>query len=203
MNYQIGHVYKILCIVNSDFVYIGSTFRQLNLRWQRHINHYKLYLKKGILNMSTHKYFDKYGIQNFKIVLIKSYKVSSDSNWDNKELKVFEQLWINKTKNSVNRQCAFNPLAKLDHKIIMSKYYENNKEQVNECNKKWYNNNKEKKNQKGKEWRNDNKEKINKREREKITCECGSIISKKSIPRHKKSKKHAKLMQNNNTLKIL
>ena len=35
MDYQIGHVYKILCTVNSDFIYIGSTFKKINERWKR------------------------------------------------------------------------------------------------------------------------------------------------------------------------
>ena len=188
MNYQIGHVYKILCTVNSEFVYIGSTFLKLNARWDNHKYKYNKYLKGGINNMSTYKYYDKYGIQFFRIVLIKSYKVCRESQTDYRHLRAFEQLWINKTKRSINYNNAFNPLAKLDKNIYQNKYYENNKEEISE---------------KMKEWRKKNKEKINKREREKITCECGTIITRSNLSTHKKTKKHIKLMQRYNKLKML
>ena len=40
------------------------------------------------------------------------------------------------------------------------------------------------------EWRNDNRDKIHQQANEKITCECGSIISKSNLSNHKRSKKH-------------
>ena len=203
MDYQIGNIYKIICTVNSDFIYIGSTFKKLNLRWSEHKSKYKKYLQNGINEMSTHKYFDKYGIQSFRIVLIKSYKVCSESNRDNTHLKVYEQLWINKTKNAVNLQSAFNPLRKLDKKIYADKYYQNNKEYVNECHKKWHQNNKEERNQKKKKYYQNNKEQINKKRKEKITCECGINITRSNLAIHKKSKKHIKLMERYNKLKML
>ena len=225
MNYQIGHVYKIICSVNSEFIYIGSTFRQLTVRWNAHKSKYNKYLKGGNNKMSTFKYYDKYGIENFKIILIKSYKVCTESNRDNIHLRAYEQLWINKTKNSVNLISAFNPLRKLDKNIYrqnnkekVKEWRNNNKEKIKEQQKEYYQNNKEKHNKKmkeyhqknkekvkeyHKEWYNNNKEELIEKRKQKITCECGSIIRKPDLPRHKKSKKHAKLMQNNNTLKIL
>jgi len=38
------------------------------------------------------------------------------------------------------------------------------------------------------------KEEIREKAREKITCECGRIIQKAEIARHKKTKKHQKLL---------
>jgi hypothetical protein len=192
--------------------------------------------------MSTYKYYDKYGIENFKIILIKSYKVVRTSQRDNAHLRVYEQLWLNKTKKAVNKHKAFNPLAKLDKYI----YNENNKEKINEKNKEYRENNKEKINEKNKEYRENNKEKLNEYNKEyrennneyhkeyrennkeklkeyrennkekrnekskeyylnnkekinkKITCECGSIITKNNLSTHIKSKKHLKLMEKNN-----
>ena len=46
-----------------------------------------------------------------------------------------------------------------------------------------------------KERYNMNKDKYYAKEREKITCECGCIISKSIKPRHLKTKKHARLME--------
>ena len=203
MEYSSGHIYKIICSLDSNFVYIGSTFTTLRQRWSNHKKDYKQYLKDGSNNMSTHKYYTKYGIENFKIILIKSYKVIRESQRDNTHLKVYEQLWLNKTKKSVNIPKAFNPLAKLDKLIRDKEYYENNKEKISEKGKEYYLNNKEKKKEyhennkekrkeKRKEHYNHNKEKIN----EKITCQCGTIIIKRCLSTHIKTKKHLKLIQN-------
>lgn len=206
MNYSIGHIYKIICCLDSDFVYIGSTFNELKQRFQGHKNQYKLWLKDKKNNLSTYPYFDKYGIDNFKIILIKSYKVCRELQRDNTHLKVYEQIWINKSKRAVNIHKAFNPLLKLDKKEYDKKnyenikekkkeYYENNKETKNkyqkEYNKEYCENNKEK----IKEYYQNNKEKIKENNKEKITCECGSIICKGVLSKHKKSKKHFNLMK--------
>jgi len=233
MEYSSGHIYKIICSLDSNFVYIGSTFTTLRQRWRGHKKHYKQYLKKGSNNMSTHKYYKKYGIENFKIILIKSYKVIRESQRDNTHLKVYEQLWLNKTKKAVNIHKAFNPLYNKKiynkeynelNKENNKKYRENNKEKLNEYNKKYRENNneyhkeyrennKEKLNEYHKEYRENNKEKLNEyhkeyrennkekmkeyyeKRKEKITCECGSIITKKNLSTHIKSKKHLKLME--------
>ena len=190
MEYSTGYIYKIICSLDSNFVYIGSTFTTLRQRWKSHRDCYNKYLKGVGPNMSTHKYYKKYGIENFKIILIKSYKVIRESQRDNTHLKVYEQLWLNKTKKSVNLYKAFNPLfnAKIYMKKYNEKYYNNNKEKK----KEYYEKNKEKK----KEYYNNNKEQINKDRQEKITCECGSIIRKGYISQHRKTKKHLKLMKN-------
>jgi hypothetical protein len=39
------------------------------------------------------------------------------------------------------------------------------------------------------------KEEIAKRQNEKITCECGSIVSKVNLPAHERSKKHLEMME--------
>ena len=40
------------------------------------------------------------------------------------------------------------------------------------------------------EYYQNNKERINARRREKMTCVCGSVVSKDAIYRHKKSQQH-------------
>ena len=45
-----------------------------------------------------------------------------------------------------------------------------------------------------KEWTETTKEKLKLNRSEKITCECGSIIGKYDLSRHKKSKKHLKYL---------
>jgi hypothetical protein len=47
-----------------------------------------------------------------------------------------------------------------------------------------------------KEYYNKNYEKIKQHNNEKITCECGLIVNKSSLTRHKKSKKHTEQLKN-------
>jgi len=72
------------------------------------------------------------------------------------------------------------------------KYYEENKEKESIRKKKYYDENKEKESIRKKKYYEDNKEKIN----EKITCECGSIVKKRCIARHRKSLKHILFLDN-------
>jgi len=142
-----GHIYMIWTALDNSFCYIGSTFNRLHKRFEGHKNDYNY--NKGCI--AIHKYFDKYGIDNFKIDLIKSYNVIRTHRKDHKHLHAYETLWINKTKNCVNKQVPFNPL-----------YY--NREVVKQYQKKYYENNKDK----IKEYYEDNKDKITEYKKTKI-----------------------------------
>jgi len=171
MNYSTGHIYKIICKVDDTICYIGSTFDSLRNRWQQHRKHYKD--KNGAY--SIHEYFDKYGIENFKMILIKDYLVCRETQRDNKHLYAYETLWINKTKSSINKILPFQPLKKEKQKEYSKEYYNKNKEKIKEYreenkdkinenkkeyNKEYYNKNKDKILEQQKEYYNENKDKI-------------------------------------------
>jgi hypothetical protein len=107
-----GHIYKIICTLDEKFCYIGSTFNRLSKRFEKHRTNY-YYWKKGDekVKCSCFPYFDKYGVENFKIILIKTYEVCRSHVKDRKHLEAYETLWTNKTK-CVNTRPAFNPLRK-------------------------------------------------------------------------------------------
>ena len=44
-------------------------------------------------------------------------------------------------------------------------------------------------------YREDNKEQISKQKKERVSCECGSIVNRDELSRHRKSKKHIKLLE--------
>ena len=90
-------------------------------------------------------------------------------------------------------------------KEIEKKYYEDNKDKVIEYKKQYYQINKERYQELSKQYRNDhkdeialmnktyrlkNKENILEKQREKCTCECGSIFTKYQKKQHEASKKH-------------
>lgn len=121
--YKTGIIYKIVCDLDESFCYIGSTTNSLSDRFSTH----KCDYKKKRYNLATHNFYDKYGIENFRIIEIKKYLVC-----DEKHLKAYELLHMLNNKNCVNKYKPFKPLIKLDEKIEKKKYYEKNKEKIRE-----------------------------------------------------------------------
>lgn len=185
-----GHIYKIICKLDSSFCYIGSTFNRLNKRFEGHRKDYKN--KYGTI--SIHKYFDKYGIDNFKIILIKKYKVIRLHNKDHKHLSAYETLWINKSKGCCNTVLPFNPLKKEKHKQSNKKYYDNNKEKCLEKHKVYYDNNKEKISERKKKYNN-----------QRWFCDiCNREYKLRSKNSHTKSNNHlSNIKKNDLNLKIM
>jgi len=97
---KIGRIYKIIH-TQSNICYVGSTFNTLRDRWRGHKNDYKC-----DKNVSIYPYFKEFGIENFKIILIKEYEVV-----DRLHLESKEQIWINKL-NCCNKGNPLNLLKK-------------------------------------------------------------------------------------------
>ena len=151
MEYATGKIYIIICNLNPKIFYIGSTFNILKQRFSTHKCHYK----EG-KNCSIYPYFEKYGVENFTMKLLKEYKVIRENAKDNKHLCVYETLWINKIKGNVNKVLPFNPLKKLSLKI----YRENNKDKIKEQKKEYKKNNQDKIKEQNKEYYKKNISKI-------------------------------------------
>ena len=182
--------------------YVGSTFNdRLDHRLNQHIFDYK----NNYGNFTVHKLFDKYGIDNFKIVLIKKYLVYAENKKDHKHLSVYETLWINRLR-PINNILPFNPLWKIVKRDYLKKYQQTDKykeirkkhretDTSKEYHKKYNEQNKVKINENKKKYREKNKDAINEKNKAKISCECGSIIRKDSLSKHIQSKKHLKNME--------
>jgi len=110
---------------------------------------------------------------------------------DNKEklaLKKKQYYEANKTKIALKRKQYYE-----DNKDQYKQYYEDNKDQINLKKKQYRVDNKEQISTYNKQYRKDNKEKIN----QKITCRCGSTITKHNKKRHERSKKHIQYIELN------
>ena len=130
-----GHIYMIWTPLDNSFCYIGSTFNRLHKRFEEHKSRYKKYLEDNKQRKCcVISYFEKFGVDNFKIDLIKSYNVIREHKMDFKHLSVYETLWINKTKNCINKNLSFNPLKNY-RKIVDTLYCECGGK-YNKCNKK-------------------------------------------------------------------
>ena len=183
-----GHIYMIWTPKDNSFCYIGSTFNRLHKRFEGHKKAYKY--KYG--SICIHKYFDTYGVDNFKIDLIKTYDVIRTNDKDRKHLEAYETLWINRTKNCINKILPFNPLKKYIDNLRNKNWNLNNKDKVKISKKKWRINNK----QYDKNYYNENKDKIQDQRKIKIECECGSKYTKSNKSQHLKSKKHINYIDN-------
>ena len=162
--YKTGRIYKINYIGNENMnlTYIGSTFNTTRDRFRGHKQDYNTWTKdEKKSKLSIYPYFEKYGIENFKIFLIKEYNVI-----DRKHLLMYEQLYINKIK-CINIQKSFNPLTNKINKYRCKEYREKNKEKRREKEKEYYNINKENICEKKKEKYKENKELIKQKYKEK------------------------------------
>jgi hypothetical protein len=204
VNYQNGMIYKIAHRY-SPYVYIGST-TNFSRRKQEH--------KSICLNEKSRNYNLKVyqtirelgGWDNFEMVLVA--KCPCD---DKKELhaKEFEYQQLFDVNMNVNDAVKDNEKRKIYMRKYMQKYYENKKEEILENKKKYYENKKEEISEKNKKYREKNnedikirkkkyyenkKEEILEKQKEKIDCECGCVVAKIKINRHRKTQTHIKLM---------
>lgn len=168
-----GIIYKIICKLNHKFCYIGSTFDTLRNRWQRHKRHYSDWVKDSDTGKcSCAPYFKKYGIENFKVIEIKSYDIHLK---DRRCLEAFETLWINNTRGCCNKILPVRYLEKEQKK----QYQQENRESIAEQRK---------------QFRQNNRESIAQKRAVKVTCDCGSFVTKDHMARHCRSAKHQKYL---------
>ena len=177
IDYSKSLIYKLCC---NDFnitdIYIGSTTNFTNRKSQHKRNcnneNSKEYNKKAYYFIRNNG-----GWNNWDMVLIEN-----NLNITTKlQLHSKEREWIEKLKPSLNK-CIPTRTQK--------EWYDDNKEVIKQRKKEYYNDNKEIINEKKKEYYNNNKDIINEKLKQKITCDCGSVVRKDVIHRHKKSKKH-------------
>ena len=174
MPYTTGTVYKIICNVDSKFVYVGSTFNELRHRFQTHKQGYRQWIAGNAHNYcSCYDHFKKYGLENFTIIRIKEYVCWCENKLDKKHLHAYEQLWINNTRNCCNTYAAFQPLRK-EH---MRQYHQ---DPVRKERRREYEKNKNP----------ELKKSYSLSRKVQVTCDrCGSTVRKADIARHRKTKK--------------
>ncbi len=176
VNYENGKIYKIepICDHDEQDIYIGSTTKKyLSDRMCEHRADYKRY--SNTKNYTSFILFDKYGVENCKIILLENYACTSKN-----ELVAKEAEYIK------NMACVNKVIPQRTKQEYDKMYNEKNKEKKQE-----YERSEERKEQrkifdqseKRKEWHKQWRQEI-------ITCECGCQIKRGEYSRHKKSQKH-------------
>ena len=184
---MIGRVYKIIHL-DSSLCYIGSTCDTLPGRWRSHKDAYKKWIsvKDKYVTISLYPYLEQYGIDRFKMILVKEYEIA-----DKKHLKAYEQLTINRTKTCCNKNAAL----QLVGTSSMAKHYRQaHKDEISNRMKEYYQANKQELAQYIKEYRQTNKDHIKEHNTAKVRCECGTECSRRNIAAHRKTAKHARLL---------
>ena len=198
---MIGRVYKIIHL-DSSLCYIGSTCDTLPGRWRSHKNSYKTWVKRKsddrYNNIALYPHIEQYGVDRFKMLLIKEYQVA-----DKKQLFAFEQLAISRTKTCCNERAAFalissSSMAKHYTQLVSERkrdYYQANKQAFRDH----YQANKDVILKRSKDHYQANKQSIKEYKAIRVMCECGTESRKDGISAHRKSAKHARLLAALNT----
>lgn len=213
-NYNSGKIYKIWSPSHPDDIYIGSTTQPLSKRIGGHRVKYKRYQNGKYPYMTSFKILE-YG--DARIELIQDCKcerreqlLAREGHFirtldcvntvtvgrtrkqhyqDNKE-KILQKKkqWDEANRDKIKQYYQ-------DNKERIAQYKQDNKERISQQNKQYRVANRDKMLQKSKQYYQANKQKIN----EKVKCECGSIIARRSLTAHKKTNKHKRLLQALNT----
>jgi len=177
-------IYKICNDEYPEYIYIGSTCNFIRRKCEHKIrcknSHLKVY---QIIRENG-------GWENWRMIPIEECGNITKTQAHIRE----EQLRADHFGN-LNVYKAYR--SKEDINETQKEYREKNKEIINKKNKDYKEKNKEIINKKNKDYKEKNKEKINEKNKEKVTCECGCEVRRAEITRHKKTKKHIKLVEAN------
>lgn len=180
VDYSKAKIYKLVC---DDLVYYGSTVLPLNRRENLHRSDFR----HRSYGCCTSKLLFEKNFDGVKIELVENYPCK------NKQELQAREKWYIENNECVNSHLKKTELEKRElRKQVQAKYVENNREKIREYKSKYRQENKEK----IKEYFVKNRDVLKAKRQEKITCDCGSIVCRGHLPKHKKSKKHIEYISN-------
>ena len=168
-------IYHIRCKMTKRVLYVGSSCdfinREKNHKWncnnEKSVSHH----------LPIYKYIrENGGFENYEIIPVSFHNLNNIV-----ELRILEQQEMDKHTGLMNCVYASRTqkqyiLDNKENKIKYDKQYRiDNIEKIKEDKKQRYINNKEKNN-------------------EKVNCDCGCIVTRRGLNRHKKTKKHLDLI---------
>jgi len=192
IDYSNTIIYKLVHKEDLDDmnIYVGST---TNFK-QRKASHKKCCNKghdKGY-NQKIYKFIRENGGWNEWVMIeIEKYPCK-----DLNEATARERYWkreLNATLNTIEPQRSQKEWEQ-DNKAKIAetkkKYREANREKISIQKKQYCEVNRDKIIERVKQWRIANRDKNNERLREKVVCECGCVVSKGHISKHRKTNRH-------------
>jgi hypothetical protein len=219
IDYSKTTIYKICCKdLDIKEIYVGHTtdMRRRKTEHRRKCNNEN----SKVYNFKVYQFIrENGGWDNWDMIEVERYNAI-----DGYDATKRERYWIEELKATLNSQLPTRTIKEYYelHKEILlqyqKEYREINKEIIVEDRKKYRDKNKEILAEKSKKYRENNSDKLkeyeknrkNKEERfeklkEKITCECGFVGCKYKLSRHKQTKRHIELINNQieNILKFI
>jgi hypothetical protein len=191
VNYSNSIIYK-LCCNDTDVkeIYIGST-TSFRARKSGHKTSCCNPNDKGH-SYSLYKFIrENGGWENWCMIQIEQYNAQ-----DKRELLSKERYWIEQLKPALNKDIPGRTSQEYyqDNKEIINRktqtYKQLNREKIRITRTKYKQLNQERICMKNKEYRDANKERIAFLSAQKIECNCGGVIRRDSLSKHKKSKHH-------------
>jgi len=179
-------------------IYVGSTTQSLAKRWGGHKIDSKSKKDENRLIFKTINNDWK----NWYIELYELYPCSCKNELEKREGEVIRL--IGNLNTIINGRTAkeYYQTYKKHIQEKRKEYYETYKKDIQEKIKEYYEEHKEEIIQYKKEWYNNNKDKIQEKKSIKITCDCGCLITKQHLERHRKTLKHIKLIKEQQTSEI-
>jgi predicted GIY-YIG superfamily endonuclease len=203
-------IYKIQHLDKDELLYVGHT---TNFTKRKALHKYDSIEKKTPVYKMMR---ENGGWECFTMIVLKDFPCASKTEACIEEDKVMremkasmnkirayttpeEKLEMNKEYRRANKEqiIEYNQAYHQANKELLSEkkkeYYQANKELLNQKTKEYYQVNKELLSEKRREYHQANKELLNQKKKEPIECECGCIIRKGDLAKHKKTKKHLNL----------
>ena len=194
VNYRDG---KIYCLRShqTDKVYVGSTTQILSKRKGEHKKDYKRWNNDKAHYISS---FELCAYADMYIELIELYPCDIKSELSRREGEIIRDLnCVNKIISGRTRgEYYIDNKDKMDS--VSTEYYKNNKDKINNRHAEYYQNNKDKISVQRAEYYQINKDKIKDRttkNKQKVTCDCGSFVQIAGLYKHKRSTKHIKWLE--------
>ena len=186
VNYTKAVIYKIQHNENKSLCYIGSTCNFKTRKCQHKSNCYNTDSKS--YNLQVYEMIrNNGGWACFNMIPIEEFPCETKTQLCIRE----EQVRVEYNANLNTRKAHTTAEDKPEY---FKQYYIDNVDKLNQYSKQYYENNTDK----SKQYYIDNRGKINEKAtqyyddigKEKVTCECGCIVTNANLSRHKKSKKH-------------
>ena len=213
------NIYKICCD-DCDYVYVGSTkaFRERKAQHKRTCSNekernYNLKLYQTIRNNGGWDNWrmtpiEEYECENFTQARIREEYWRQEQKADLNMRKAFvstteyKKEYRQQNKDKIKE---WNKDYKDKHKDELKEHYYKNRDKIAEQKKEYYelnqdklkeyrDQNKDKKREYDKKYREQNEDKLKEYSKEKITCDCGCIVSRIHLARHQRTPKHIKLL---------
>jgi len=192
-DYSKSKIYKLETICESDEgdVYIGSTTQNyISHRLAEHVRGYNNWKNRKYPFVSSYALFEKYGIDNVRIILLESCPCTS-----NAELRARE-AYYQKSMKCINKNIAFRTKEELLE--YFNKYREEHRDDLLEYSNKYREEHRDERleyfKQYSKQYYEEHKQELSEKGKEKITCECGRELRKYGLHRHQNSDIHKDLM---------